>query len=859
MTVHNVEFIYYPGVFGNQFLSTRATLEGSWDARGLYSDDWSSVDMQNEESADGGRCFRAQVAIHDNQTGREFRWGVRFHDQDSGESTWAIASEVKSTESRGRYCSFVFQARDRIEEYRLTLHRYLGANKFRKSNGEWGTCFRLWAPNAISVELVFGSLSRLDDPRHAEVTPGVSLARENIAGCYIADNGDGISHVLNAIPMMRLDNGVWETSESQAELQDLSMLQHKLYMYRVKRDDGSVVYRTDLYSRCQAGSGADDPNGSAYDGAASKLAGRISCSVTVDPERVVGPFNVPVWPEPENDYVDVVTFWNDEFGAKPVPRRVQDLIIYELHLGALGFGSDRPGTLADAIALLDYVEALNVNAIELLPLSEFAGGAENWGYATSHYFAIEYGGGGRDQFKHFVKECHRRGIAVIMDVVYNHYDHHADRAQRYFDSSSPERDIYYWYEGNSSDYRHLEHQGWGQLWYRAGYIKNNSTGDAPAYHQEFVRKLFISSAVALLQEFHIDGLRVDQTTSIHQYNRVQANDVEARNVNIFGGKFLREFGRILRLLQPDVILMAEDHSEWDEVTKTVEKDGMGFDARWYSDYYHHLAGDTRSGGKAQLLYSAATTGSQASLRMDHFAGALWATQFQKIVYSESHDEAGNSEGPFSDPTWRKGDEESKRSTSHRTIALAVNDWPLIGETRRYAEARCRFAWGVTVMSAGTPMFLFGEEVGTQKRFKYGQVLGSKEDLHGMRHGGGRDLFNFYSQVNRLRLDHSALRGRNIDIAYQSNQARVIAFKRWDDREAFLIVASIADAPYSGGYGIESDRIEAGRWTEIFNSDSYLFGGDNVGNGGTAIQSSDGRIHLVIPFCGFVVLAHERNP
>lgn len=861
MARHNVEFIYYPGVFGDACPNTRATLEGSWDNEGRYLDDWSSVDMRKEESVDGGRCFRAQVGLDASQAGREFRWGVRFHDEDTGRSTWAIASEVKSTESRGRYCSFVFPGQPHTEEYRLTLHRYFGANKFRKSDGGWATCFRVWAPNARSVDLVFGTLYRLDDPGRAEVPPGTSIKRDNIAGGYIADDGTGISGILAAIPMMRLETGVWEAPEDHPDLQDLSRLEHKLYMYRVTRDDGSVVYRTDLYSRCQAGYGAHDPNGAAYDGATSELAGRVSCSVSVDPERVVDPFFVPVWPEPDIDYVHSDRFWSSEFGSKPVPRRVQDLIIYELHLGALGFGSDRPGTLADAIAMLDYIEALNANAIELLPLSEFAGGVENWGYATSHYFAIEYSGGGRDQFKHFVRECHCRGIAVIMDVVYNHYDHHADRAQRYFDSPAPERDIYYWYEGLSSDYRHLEHQGWGEDWYRAGYVENESTGDAPAYHEEFVRKLFISSAVALLLDFHIDGFRVDQTTSIHQYNRVRANaaaGIPASNVNIFGGKFLREFGRTLRLLRPDVMLMAEDHSEWDEITTPVDEGGMGFDARWYSDYYHHLAGDTNSGGKAQLLRNAAISGPGAPLRMDLFAGALWATQFQKVVYNESHDEAGNSSGPFRDPTWRPGDEPHKRYTSHRTIAVAVNDAPLVGETRHFAEARCRFAWGLTVLSAGTPMFLFGEEVGAQKRFKYGQVLAGKEDLHGLRTGSGRNLFNFYSHVNRLRLDHSALRGRNIDIVYQSNQDRVIAFKRWDDRETFMVIATLADSAYSRGYGIKSDRIEPGGWTEIFNSDSSDFGGNNVGNRGATIPVADMRLHLVIPFCGFVVLAHERN-
>jgi 1,4-alpha-glucan branching enzyme len=98
------------------------------------------------------------------------------------------------------------------------------------------------------------------------------------------------------------------------------------------------------------------------------------------------------------------------------------------------------------MALLDYLTALGVNAVELLPVSEFSGNLA-WGYGDTHHFVIESSAGGRDKYKHFVRECHRRGIAVIQDVVYNHYDSQAERAQWQYDSTAPEQNIYYWYEG----------------------------------------------------------------------------------------------------------------------------------------------------------------------------------------------------------------------------------------------------------------------------------------------------------------------------------------------------------------------------------------------------------------------------
>lgn len=866
MTTKPVEFIYYSGVFGDAFPNTAVTLEGSWDRQGIYSDDWSVVRMEQAESPDGGYYFRAVVELDITQSGVTFRWGVRFHNHDSGISTWAIPTEVNSTESSERYRAFRFEGAPRTETYYLTTCRYLGANKYRKADGGWGAVFRVWAPNARSVDLVFGFIWNNDDPDRTPLDLDTPAPREKIAGGYIANDGTGIHPQLPDIPMERAERGIWETPKNHPDLLTLSPLKHRLYMYRVRRDDGdgTGVFRTDIYSRCQAGFGANDPNGVPYYGLLGDLAGGVSCSVTVDPENVVKSFEVPVWPEPRAEFISAEEFWADEFTDKSLPKRIEDLIIYEVHLGALGFGSNNPGTLKDAIGLLDYVVSLNVNAIELLPLSEFAGGAQHWGYATSHYFAIEYGGGGRDQFKHFVKECHRRGLVVIMDVVYNHYDHDADRAERYYDSQHPEHDIYYWYEGRPTDYEHLKHSKWGEKWFRGGYPQNDSTGDAPAYHEENVRKMFISSAVALVEEFHIDGFRVDQTTSIHQYNKIPVSASgdhtvwkEASNANIFGAKFLREFGRTLRLFRPNLFLVAEDHSEWDEVTKSVEQGGMGFDARWYSDFYHHLSGDTNQDSKAKLLRNASVNGSGDALRMDWFSAALWSSQFGKIVYNESHDEAGNSTGPLSDDKWKPTDEEHKRHTSHRSIVVAVNGAPLFGDTRKYAEARCRFAWGITALSAGTPMFLFGEEVGAEKRFKYGDVLDNREDLQGMRAGSGKHLFKFYSDVNALRLNHSGLRSRNIEIIHVNNDNRVIAYKRWDDKESFLVFASLADYPYTG-YVVDSRGIESGEWKEVFNSDSAEYGGDNVGNSGLSIACIGGRVEVVIPFAGFVVLGASRT-
>ncbi|HYN79181.1 MAG TPA: alpha-amylase family glycosyl hydrolase, partial [Lamprocystis sp. (in: g-proteobacteria)] len=585
----------------------------------------------------------------------------------------------------------------------------------------------------------------------------------------------------------------------------------------------------------QIGAGATLPDGH-WRGPLLELDGVRGCSAVVDPDRVTAHFEEPVYPE--RDWLDADAFWANELDpARPLPRRIEDLVIYELHLGALGFGSPAPGRIADAIALLDHIEGLGVNAVELLPMAEFGGGSENWGYATSHYFAIEYGGGGRDKLKWFIRECHRRGIAVIIDVVYNHFVHDGERAQWLYDTNDHTRNPYYWYE--PGDYRAFDAAVAPERRGTGGYLDNVSTAWAPRYDEPMVRRLFSSMALVLLDEFHIDGFRVDQTTSIHAYNGLHADGRPVPRANQFGAKLLREWTRALRLVRPEVLLMAEDHSGWDAVTQPTESGGLGFDAVWYADFYHHLvgAGDGHD-GYAKLLKTAGY-GDDRPLAMDRFAGALAASGTGKVVYCESHDEAGNGAG------------------TARNLVVAVNGAPLTAATRRFAEARCRCVFGLTVFSAGVPMFLFGEEVGTDEPFLYDGVLSHKPDLHGLRLGTGRGLYAFYAAAIRLRRGSAALRSRAIEVLHVHNAGRVIALRRWGGGEEWLAVASLNNHPFATGYGLRHDRLTTGHWREVFNSDAEEFGGDGVGNAGAVIATRDGgAIDLVIPANGMILLRRE---
>ena len=599
-------------------------------------------------------------------------------------------------------------------------------------------------------------------------------------------------------------------------------------MYRIKNAQGQTVYRTDIYSRSQIGKGDKNPAKTDWPGTLETLDGTVSCSVIIDPDLVRRDFeSTPPGVQP--DLISAEEFWATEFtSGLPVPTRIEDLVIYELHVGSLGFGKDGVGNLSDALSFLDHLVDLGVNAIELLPLAEF-NGKVGWGYGNSHHYCIESSAGGRDKYRHFVRECHRRGIVVIQDVVYNHFAPDVERAEWQYDSTIPEENIYFWYEGRSSDYSFPA----------GGYLDNGSTGFTPRFWEENVRQQFISAAAFLIEEMHVDGLRVDLTQAIHRDNALHANGQSIGNANIFGQKFLREWSRTLHMIRPTTMLIAEDHTGWDAVTKSPAQGGLGFNAKWELAFYHSLIGDSdMAGDRARLLKQAGSGGNEA-IKMDQFSGVLFGSRNDQVIFHESHDEAGNAGG------------------TARTMVTAVNGF-LFDDTRPWAEARSRVCFGLSLLSAGTPMFFMGEEIGAQKRYTYDNFVLNREDILGERDGKGKKLFRFYQELITLSRRLRSIRSDNIDIIHQSNSNRVIAFKRWSGEEEVIIVASLNNTAFANGYVIQKDwlAIPNARWKEVFNSDAAVYGGQNAGNGGGIIHSYQGNLNVVIPANGFVVFVKQ---
>ena len=817
-----VKFVYVTGI--NLHIFDKVKLVGSWDSSGHYSQQWLAVplDMIRVMYGDGCPAFVATVNFQDIDAGRTFDWGVRLNSPQATD-IWGIPTEVNDRFSQLRHRSFQLSEAAGEQVYFLTHGRLLGAQKrFAKDGSEPSIQFGVWAPNAASVEVVFGSYEK---------------GARNTG--YISDNGTGIDPSVGdhgAFEMMKDNEGLWYTDLNDARLARFKDFDHKLYMYRITKEGKEVAYRTDLYSRCQVGKGKINPKGEAYNGLYTDLDGSVSCSVVIDLDTVATHFEEPAWPETK--FSSQEEFWAHEFDpSRPLPQNVEDFVIYELHVGSLGFGKEGPGTFQDALNFLDHLVDIGVNAVELMPVLEFEG-TETWGYGSSHPFALEFNAGGRDQLKHVIRACHQRGLAIILDVVYNHYHVNAERAEWAYDSNTPEHNIYYWFEGHPSDYPGFEwaaaHHLGNAVSGEGGYLDNYSTGYNPRFWEENLRKWLISSAVALATEFHIDGLRVDLPQALYQFNVRHGDGVPVPSANDFGAKFLRELTRTVKMVKPQCILIAEDHSDQAFVTNSTDLGGLGFDATWYSVFYHHLIGDGDYGENyARLLYTAGLGGNEP-LAMDYFAAALgWSGQ-KKVVYHEDHDDAGNA-----------------RNTA-RTMQTAINFASLEGITRVYAEARCRCVFGLSMLSAGTPLFLMGEEIASASPLPYDKFLEFRDDFPAERAGSGHFMFKFYQDVIRLRKTHPGFRSHSIDIIHTHNSYRIIAFLRTDGIERFLIVASLNNQSFTNGYSIASPHLGDARWQEVFNSDSEIYGGGNIGNASGSTASQNSSISVIVPSNGFIV-------
>lgn len=283
-------------------------------------------------------------------------------------------------------------------------------------------------------------------------------------------------------------------------------------------------------------------------------------------EYKIDPFGLKFEVPPKDATVvwDIEPFeWHDQDWLNQRKKRdifKSPLQIYEVH--ATSWRQHPDGSYYSfaelAQALIPYVKEMGYTHIEFLPLMDHPLEA-SWGYQITGYFAVGGRFGTNEEFKEFVNQAHQAGIGIIMDWVPGHFNRNAN-ALAYFDGTPT-----YEYQ----DHNRATNIGWGTLNFDLG--KNQ------------VHSFLISNAMYWLNEFHIDGIRVDAVSNMIYLDFEEGPwtpNEEGGNENLQGIAFIQKMNQIIKKDLPDVIMIAEESTSREKITHPVEKGGLGFDFKW---------------------------------------------------------------------------------------------------------------------------------------------------------------------------------------------------------------------------------------------------------------------------------------
>ncbi|MGQ0814558.1 MAG: malto-oligosyltrehalose trehalohydrolase [Gemmatimonadota bacterium] len=335
---------------------------------------------------------------------------------------------------------------------------------------------------------------------------------------------------------------------------------------------------------------------------------------------------------------------------------LRDYIIYELHIGTF----TAAGTFDAAIEGLDYLHDLGITAIELMPVAQFPG-ERNWGYDGVLPFAVQNSYGGPAGLKRLVTAAHARGVAVILDVVYNHL--------------GPEGN----YLGEFAPYfTSVYKTPWGAA--------INVDGE----HSDGVRRYFIANALEWITDYHIDALRLD---AVHGILDTSAQPFLAELTTAVHAR--------VQLLGRDVRVIAESDLNDVRMIRPVQDGGLGMDAQWTDDFHHSLhalltAENTGYYGDFGELHHFATSlrrgfvyaGDYSHYRKRHHGNLPDGTRAEQfVVCAQNHDQVGN-----------------------RMLADRLSR--IVGPEGLKLAAAC------VLLSPFIPLLFMGEEYGEQRPFPY---------------------------------------------------------------------------------------------------------------------------------------------
>ena len=448
-----------------------------------------------------------------------------------------------------------------------------------------------------------------------------------------------------------------------------------------------------------------------------------------------------------------------------------ELVIYEMHAGTFGAlpGDPVPARFQDCVDNLDHLVELGVNCIELMPINEFTGDV-NWGYNLAYPWSVESSYGGPDQLKAFIDACHARGIAVLLDVLYNHWG---------------PSDLDLWqYDGWS------ENGNGGIFFYNDDLKADTPWGPRPDFGRPEVRSYIRDNAMLWLDEFRIDGLRVDATKYIR--------GVPEAGVDIPDGwSLLQWINDSVDATQPWKIIIAEDFGDNEWMSRTVGEGGAGFESQWDGVFLHPV--------RALASIVNDSDRSMAELRtsvLKNFNGQ--ATQ--RVVFTESHDEAANQP------------------------RLPEVIWPANADSWE-AKKRSTLAAAVVFTSPGIPMIFQGQEFFEDGTWTDAAPMDwdRKETFNG--------IFQLYRDLISMRRNRGGatrgLTGNNTNFHHLDDVEKISAWHRYDQGGLGDDVVVVTNWK---GENRPSYRIgfpAGGTWHCIFNSNAVAY--DSAFTGGGAVQ------------------------
>lgn len=445
--------------------------------------------------------------------------------------------------------------------------------------------------------------------------------------------------------------------------------------------------------------------------------------------------------------------------------------IYEVHLGS--WQRDENNQILNyrelAHRLCDYVQRMGFTHIELLPVSEHPYD-ESWGYQVLGYFAPTTRYGNPDDFRYFVDYFHMNNIGVIMDWVPAHFpkDEHG-LAQ--FDGTA----LY-----EHEDVRLGEHPDWGTLIFN--------------YGRNEVRNFLISSAIYWLEEFHVDGLRVDAVASLLylDYSREEGEwlpNKHGGNENLDAISFIQELNTVTHSEFPGTMMLAEESTAWPQVTRPTWVGGLGFTLKWNMGWMH----DT-------LLYISKDPIHRKYYHENLTFGLLYAFT-ENFVLSFSHDEVVH----------------GKASLLNK---MPGDDW------QKFANLRLLFVYMFTY--PGKKLLFMGCEFGQGTEWNSRQPLDWYVLDYPFHQGVQKlvqDLNTLYKQLPELYHNDVEYEGfRWIDCHDHENS--VISYIRKYGNKIVIVALNFTPVPRNEyRIGVPSP----GEYKEILNSDSVYYSGSNFGN------------------------------